>query len=51
VLSGVGIILLLLAGILGAGNGFVLGWLFWLIGSLSLATGLILLLVYLLKMI
>ena len=50
-LAGVGIILLLLAGILGAGNGFALAWLFWAVGSVSLAAGLILLLVYLLKMI
>jgi hypothetical protein len=51
VLCGIGLILLLLAGILGAGNGFVLAWLFWAIGSIALAAGLILLLIYLLKMV
>lgn len=49
-LCGVGLILLLLAGILGAGNGFILTWLFWVLGSIALVGGLILLLVHLLNM-
>lgn len=51
VLCGIGLILLLLAGILGAGNGFVLAWLFWALGAVALTAGLIILLIYLLKMV